>query len=136
MTMRSGYKEIQHTADWALQVWAPDLTGLMQQAALGMIALMGARLRHDRRLERTIMVSADDNESLLVAFLNSILYEMELDSVGFDRFELKLDGLKLHARLAGAPLLELQKSIKAVTFHNLEIRPVEAGLETTIVFDV
>ncbi|MHB0967669.1 MAG: archease [Bellilinea sp.] len=134
--MRSGYKEIQHTADWALQVWAPDLTGLMQQAALGMIALMGARLRHGRRLERTIMVSADDNESLLVAFLNSILYEMELDSVGFDRFELKLDGLKLHARLAGAPLLELQKSIKAVTFHNLEIRPVEAGLETTIVFDV
>ena len=134
--MRSGYKEIQHTADWALQVWAPDLTGLMQQAALGMIALMGARLSHDRRLERTIMVSADDNESLLVAFLNSILYEMELDSVGFDRFELKLDGLKLHARLAGAPLLELQKSIKAVTFHNLEIRPVEAGLETTIVFDV
>ncbi len=134
--MRSGYKEIQHTADWALQVWAPDLTGLMQQAALGMIALMGARLSHDRRLERNIMVSADDNESLLVAFLNSILYEMELDSVGFDRFELKLDGLKLHARLAGAPLLELQKSIKAVTFHNLEIRPVEAGLETTIVFDV
>ncbi len=134
--MRSGYKEIQHTADWALQVWAPDLTGLMQQAALGMIALMGARLSHDRRLERNIMVSADDNESLLVAFLNSILYEMELDSVGFDRFELKLDGQKLHARLAGAPLLELQKSIKAVTFHNLEIRPVEAGLETTIVFDV
>ena len=45
-------------------------------------------------------------------------------------------GVKLHARLAGAPLLELQKSIKAVTFHNLEIRPVDAGLETTIVFDV
>ena len=134
--MRSGYKEIQHTADWALQVWAPDLTGLMQQAALGMIALMGARLSHDGRLERTIMVSADDNESLLVAFLNSILYEMELDFIGFDRFELKLDGLNLHARLAGAPLLELQKSIKAVTFHNLEIRPVEAGLETAIVFDV
>lgn len=134
--MRSGYKEIQHTADWALQVWAPDLTGLMQQAALGMIALMGARLSNDGRLERTIMISADDSESLLVAFLNSILYEMELDSIGFDRFELRLDGLKVHARLMGAPLLELQKSIKAVTFHNLEIRPVEAGLETTIVFDV
>lgn len=134
--MRSGYKEIQHTADWALQVWAPDLTGLMQQAALGMIALMGARLSNDGRLERTIMISADDSESLLVAFLNSILYEMELDSIGFDRFELKLDGLKVHARLMSAPLLELQKSIKAVTFHNLEIRPVEAGLETTIVFDV
>lgn len=134
--MRSGYKEIQHTADWALQVWAPDLTGLMQQAALGMIALMGVRLSNAGRLERAIMVSADDNESLLVAFLNSILYEMELNAIGFDRFELKLDGLKVHARLMGATLLELQKSIKAVTFHNLEIRPVEAGLETTIVFDV
>lgn len=136
MTMRSGYKEIQHTADWALQVWAPDLTGLLHQAALGMIALMGARLSPEGRLERTLMVNASDNEGLLVAFLNSVLYEMELDSIGFDRFDLKLDGLQLEARLAGAPLLELQKSIKAVTFHNLEIRPVEAGLETTIVFDV
>ena len=134
--MRSGYKEIQHTADWALQVWAPDLTGLMHQAALGMIALMGVRLNPEGRLGRTIIVNADDKEGLLVAFLNSILYEMELDSIGFDRFDLKLDGLRLQARLAGAPLLELQKSIKAVTFHNLEIRSVDAGLETTIVFDV
>ncbi|MHB0988348.1 MAG: archease [Bellilinea sp.] len=136
MTMRSGYKEIQHTADWALQVWAPDLTGLMHQAALGMIALMGARLNPEGRLERTLIVNAGDNEGLLVAFLNSILYEMELDSIGFDQFDLKLDGLRLQARLSGAPLLELQKSIKAATFHNLVIRPVEAGLETTIVFDV
>ena len=134
--MRSGYKEIQHTADWALQVWAPDLTELMCQAARGMIVLMGIRLNPEGRLERTIMVNADDNEGLLVAFLNSILYEMEMDSIGFDRFILKLDGLQLQARLAGAPLLELQKSIKAVTFHNLKIRPVGAGLETTIVFDV
>ena len=134
--MRSGYKEIQHTADWALQVWAPDLTELMCQAARGMIVLMGIRLNPEGRLERTIMVNADDNEGLLVAFLNSILYEMEMDSIGFDRFDLKLDGLRLQARLAGAPLLELQKSIKAVTFHNLKIRPVGAGLETTIVFDV
>jgi SHS2 domain-containing protein len=134
--MGSGYEEIQHTADWALHVWAQDLTGLMQQAALGMNALMGVRLTPNGRLEHTFKVAAGDAESLLVAFLNAVVYEMELDSVGFDTFELKLDGLQLQARLEGAPLLELQKNIKAVTFHNLEIRSLDCGLETTIVFDV
>ena len=36
-----GYREIEHTADWELKVWAPDLRGLLEQAARGMYALSG-----------------------------------------------------------------------------------------------
>ncbi|HEX6384454.1 MAG TPA: archease, partial [Anaerolineae bacterium] len=38
------------------------------------------------------------------------------------------------ARGGRAP--ELQKHIKAVTYHNLQIIQTEAGLEATVVFDV
>jgi len=31
----SGFEEIRHTADWALRVWAPDLSTLFTQAAQG-----------------------------------------------------------------------------------------------------
>lgn len=134
--MPYGFNEIEHTADWALEVRAPDLAGLFEQAALGMNWLMGVTFEPDRRVEHRISLSAADYESLLVAFLNEILFEMEINSIGFDTFEVQLDGFRLDANLHGAPLKEVKKAIKAVTYHNLKIRQTHDGFETTIVFDV
>jgi RNA-splicing ligase RtcB len=39
----SPYRELEHTADWALQVWSPTLEGLFTEAAKGMYTLSGAR---------------------------------------------------------------------------------------------
>ena len=134
--MRSGFEEIQHTADWALKVWAPDFACLLEQAALGMNQLMGVAVDPTQSIERKLTLTADDRESLLVAFLNRILYEMEMDSIGFDHFDILVDGLQINAHLTGGKLLELQKRVKAVTYHNLKIRAAANGLETTIVMDV
>ena len=130
--MRSGFEEIQHTADWALKVWAPGFAGLLEQAALGMNQLMAVKIDLQQPVEREFTLSADDGESLLVAFLNRILYEMEMDSIGFDQFDLQGNQQKLHARLKGGRVVELQKMIKAVTYHNLKIRTIDGGLETTL----
>jgi SHS2 domain-containing protein len=39
----AGYREREHTADWELEVWAPDLPRLLEQAARGMYRLAGLR---------------------------------------------------------------------------------------------
>ncbi|MFC2053874.1 archease, partial [Chloroflexota bacterium] len=31
----AGFREIEHTADWELEVWAPDILELLKQAAIG-----------------------------------------------------------------------------------------------------
>lgn len=134
--MRSGFEEIQHTADWALKVWAPDFACLLEQAALGMNQLMGVMVDSTLSAERVLVLTAADREGLLVAFLNRILYEMEMDSIGFDHLDILVEGLQLKARLTGGKLLELQKRVKAVTYHNLMIHATAVGLETTIVMDV
>jgi SHS2 domain-containing protein len=36
----------------------------------------------------------------------------------------------------GAALVSMSKAIKAVTYHNLQIRKTERGVEVEIVFDV
>jgi len=136
MTTRSGFEEIQHTADWALKVWAPDFSSLLEQAARGMNHLMGVMIDPTQPAESDFSLTAGDYEGLLVGFLNQILYEMELDSIGVDTFNLSIEGFYLHARLKGGRVREIQKRIKAVTYHNLAICPTEGGLETTIVFDV
>jgi SHS2 domain-containing protein len=132
----SGYRDIEHTADWELEVWAPDLPSLLEQAARGMYALMGAELKNEPHRARDIELSAIDAESLLVAFLSELLYLAEKESLGFDSYKLDVQGLSLHAKLGGAPLASLGKEIKAVTYHDLAVRPTANGLVVHIVFDI
>ena len=132
----TGYLEIEHTADWALTVWAPDLTGLLEQAARGMDTLSGVVLKSAPRVTRELSITGYDPEHLLVKFLTDILFIGEEEGLGFDTFELSIQDLHLQAQISGAPIASQQKEIKAVTYHDLRIESNPRGLETTIVFDV
>ncbi len=135
-TSPSGFKEIEHTADWELAVWAPGLDTLFEQSAAGMLSLMGMRLALDRPVERTIHLQAADNESLLVAFLSEILYMFEQHGLGFSKFDIAIQDTTLTCKCLGAPVLAVEKEIKAVTYHNLSIRQTRRGFEVRLVFDV
>ncbi len=139
-----GYREIPHTADWALHVWAADLPGLFLEAAQGMYALAGAQAEEGESLQSTsnmtrrLKVEGTDAESLLVAFLSELLYSQEQNLLleVSDLQVLAGDPWRLIARVRPRPLRSLIKAIKAVTFHNLTIRQTSQGYETEIVFDV
>ena len=137
MNTEAGYLEIEHTADWQLEAWAPDLSGLLEQCARGMQALSGARLDPKAQsVWQTLELSAADPESLLVSFLSELLYISEQESLGFEAYELHLAGLELQARLQTRALVDLDKEIKAVTYHNLVIESSPQGFKTRVVFDV
>jgi SHS2 domain-containing protein len=131
-----GFTEIEHTADWALKVWAPNLAILFAQTAEGMYWLMETRLTPGPRLERVVEVSGMDAEIRLVNFLSELLYLTESEGLGFDQFEVAFQGDQLRAFVRGAPLAERKKEIKAVTYHNLAIRQVDQVYTVIIVFDV
>ncbi len=131
-----GYEEITHTADWALRVWAADLPGLLTEAARGMYALMGARPGAGPRARRSLSIEAYDAETLLVEFLSEALFWVESEKLVFDHFEIHLEGFSAQVEAEGAPYETLVKEIKAVTYHNLQVRKTARGLEAEIVFDV
>lgn len=131
-----GFREVEHTADWEIEVWAPDLPALLEQAARGMYALTNTRLAPAPRQRRELSLSAPDRESLLVAFLEELRYLAEVEGIAFDNYVLELPEDRLIAQLEGAPLISESKEIKAVTYHNLVIRESDQGLRVNIVFDV
>jgi len=132
----SGFREVEHTADWELQVWAADIPGLFEQTARGMYVLAGVKLSVSPRIHRWIEVTAPDLESLLVRFLEELLYLVEVDNVAFDEYQISIDGEHLRAELWGSTLIKLDKEIKAVTFHNLVVNKTESGFSAAVVFDV
>jgi SHS2 domain-containing protein len=131
-----GYREIEHTADWELEVWAPDLRGLLEQAARGMYALSGMCLERSQFEQRELEYHAEDAESLLVVFLGELLHFIEQENLAFNEFQIELHGYALHAQLCGAQVRKIDKEIKAVTYHNLDVRQSDDGLRVNIVFDV
>jgi SHS2 domain-containing protein len=131
------FEEIEHTADWSYRVWGANLPELFLQAAAGLYRLAGIRLACEPQITREIELKAIDPESLLIAWLNELLYLHESERLGFDQLEIvHLDETTLHARITGAPTEEWVKDIKAVTYHNLNIRETPSGLEVTLVLDV
>jgi SHS2 domain-containing protein len=131
-----GYREIEHTADWELEVWAPDLPGLLEQSARGMYALSGMVLERTQSERRGLELQAGDAEGLLVVFLGELLHFIEQDNLAFDEFQFDLDGFALRAHLSGSRVQKIDKEIKAVTYHNLQVRQSRQGLHVNIVFDV
>lgn len=131
-----GHREVEHTADWGLEVWAPGLPALIEEAARGMFELMGVVISEESRCHRQLEIGADDREQLLVSFLEELLFIADSEDLAFDGFMLNLVETNLLARLEGGFIVEREKEIKAVTYHYLEIEETGRGLETRIIFDV
>lgn len=135
---RANYEIIDHTADWALRVSGRNLRELLYHAATGMNSLMVAELTavpltHTQQ----VALTAYDAESLLVVWLSELAYFAEMEQLIFPFIELQeVSAQSVTAVLRGGRAPELQKHIKAVTYHNLQISQTEQGLEVTIVFDV
>ncbi|MDX9953735.1 MAG: molybdopterin-guanine dinucleotide biosynthesis protein B [Anaerolineae bacterium] len=133
------WEELEHTADLALGVWAPDGPGLFSAAAQGMAALTAVATQAPLTRVATIALEAVDRESLLVDWLNELLYLSESGGEQFAylafRFEV-LTETTLRAVAMGARVTEVRNAVKAATFHDLAIRATEMGLETTLVFDM
>jgi SHS2 domain-containing protein len=132
------FEEVEHTADRALRIRGRNLDELFANAAAGLNSLMLATSRDNAdSVERRIELDAADGEDLLVAWLSELAFWAETESLIFSRYHFtELSPVRLRAVVTGRPVNELQRHVKAVTFHNLAIRRDPEGLVVTVVFDV
>lgn len=142
---RYRYQELEHTADRALWVWGERLADLFMGAAEGMYRLMADLDGLVATEWREIRLEAWDRETLLVRWLNELLFYTESEGLMFVEFEVESlvdpapagsSGAMLIARVGGISVPATKAHVKAATFHNLEIVQDETGWTTEITFDV
>jgi riboflavin kinase/FMN adenylyltransferase len=142
---RHRYREIEHTADRALWVWGSELPDLFAGAAEGMYSLMADLDGLVATDWRQVRLEALDRETLLVDWLNELLFLTEMERVLFVDYRIESltesastgpAGAALVARVGGASMPVTKASIKAATFHDLEIVQADSGWSTQITFDV
>lgn len=133
------YEEMPHTADLAARIYGKDLPGLFANAAFAMFDMMGQGQEAEGKVEVKVKAEAPDAESLLISFLNEILYISCIKKAFFSEFsfpEFSTNSLKavVSGHLKGDERPEHE--IKAATYHDVKIVKTADGYETTVVFDV
>ena len=79
-------------------------------------------------------------ETLLVSWLQELLYLLDTEDLVFGRFQVKLHGFSLEAIAWGDvfdPKIHTMKTeIKAVTYHQLEVAKSDQGWQAQVIFDI
>jgi len=112
------------------------MDSLFIQAALGMYQILEANDDKSSPMEYEFHIDAGSYEELLVKFLSELLFLIENKKSIFSAFTLSMTAHELTVKMKGKSGVVFSSEIKAVTYHNLEIRKNEQSLEAIITFDV
>jgi len=140
------YKFLEHTADVRLLVEGRTLEDLFSEALSGMMELMKPE-REPKEAEATvggaecsrrIEVGAPTATVLLVDFLNEALWLAHSNREVYGAVLIEeISETQVRAALRGRAVPSFGEDIKAVTYHEAQIRKNAAGnLETVLVFDI
>lgn len=137
---------LDHTADIGFEVVeAPTLEDLFDETRQALLMTLFERPPKKGEKERPVGLSAPDLETLLVRWINEIVFYIQGDGfvpVGADlRIREAGDGgFSLEALLTGAPLdlkgYGWQGEIKSATFHGLEVTSESGGWRARAILDV
>lgn len=131
-----GFEVVSHTADLAVKAWGANLPELFQSMLDGYRFLLAHDVGIAKNQVQEIKISADDAESLLVRFLNRLVYLFDTEAFFPVKANLEFDGFNLTAAVSGITFTGTAKHcIKAATYHGLSIVRVDSLLVATIIFD-
>ncbi len=140
----SPYFLLEHTADIAYKVMGETPEELFLDAAKAWLNSSSEINSYDNIFTMELFFSGETHEYLLVDFLSELNYLLTTKKIlCFDIHELSISKgeeyllrVILRAMNISEESVTIKEEIKAVTFHQLEIKKTENGFETMIVFDI
>jgi len=129
-TTKKHWEHFAHDADIGVRGVGATKEEAFEQAAVGLTAvIIDPQALCPKELVE-ISCEAPDDELLLVDWLNALVYEMATRRLLFGRFQVSLDGHRLHARAWGEPIdvarHEPAVEVKGATLTSLRVSQ-EAG---------
>ena len=139
--MKMGYELLDHTGDLGIRVWATDIKGLFQEAARALFAIITDLEKVQVREHRKVIAEASTLDELLVAWLSELLYLYEVEGLLFGDFALtEIDERSMRGVAMGEKFHEgrhaIKTTIKAVTYHQLEVQEHDGRWQAQVIFDV
>lgn len=138
---RPPFEVIEHTADTGFRAWGGTVAELFANSAL---ALQFIAVELDDVVESspyTMSATGEDYESLLVNFLNEVLYHLDGKHVVMRRFEVEsISSEKVRCLGWGESRDDTRHPpkvvVKGVTYHLLEVKQDNDGWTARVILDI
>ena len=138
------FRFFDHTADVGVELSAPTLSALFEEAALALSAVLSGSGRVDPRLRVSVSLTASSIEQLLVDWLAELLGRFDVELWLTGAVEVTVDcgdgRCSLQALVAGEPLdtrrYPSALPVKGITYHRLRVQQTAEGWCATVILDV
>ena len=139
--MEKEFEFIDHTADIGVKAYGADMKQLFANAGRGLFSIITELEGVGVKESRDILVTAPDRESLLVNWLNELIYLFEANDILFIRFDIiSVSATQIHAIGYGEKIdmakHGLKTQVKAATYHMLKIEENKDSWQAQVIFDV
>ena len=138
--MEKDFEFVNHTSDVGIIAYGADMNQTFANAARALFSLITELDTVEEVLHRDIELVAPDQESLLVEWLNELIYLFDAENIVFKRFDItQLNSTQLKARSYGEKVdrarHKLKTGVKAATYHMLKINKDDGG-KVQVLFDI
>ncbi len=138
--MEKDFEVVDHTADVAIIAYGTDISQAFANAAKALFSLITELDDVVEVLHRDTELTAPDEESLLVEWLNELIYLFDVENIIFKRFDItRLNNTQLKARSYGEKVdsskHKLKTGVKAATYHMLKVDKGD-GCKVQVLFDI
>lgn len=138
------YQFLSHTADIGIKIRNNSLTSAFEESVVALLELIfGKKIRNlsSTEIEQTIEVNGYDLDSLFINFMNEILFL--IDGKKIIPLKLKVEftsksslNFKFQPYYFSIEQFPIQIYVKAVTYHQLEIKSSENSTEINFYLDI
>jgi protein archease len=139
--MARRYEVFGTTADVGVKSFGDTLGEAFETQAEGMFDVMAELASVQAKEEFSVEADGNDDELLLVSFLNELLFLFDAKHILLKEFHVtETGGGKLKASVKGEEIdltrHVIKTPIKAVTYHMLKVERTPEGFKTTVVYDI
>jgi SHS2 domain-containing protein len=131
---------LSHTADIRMRVEADTKSGVFKGALIGMSELIRkdfCNQYHGNDFGVGIEIHSVDETSLLIDFLNEVLSLSHINKTIYCELDMKrLTCTDLSATIKGDHTDEWDEDIKAVTYHEAELKKINDRWNAQVIFDI
>lgn len=139
--MQKSFEILDHTADIGIIAYGTDIKQLFSNAALALFSLITELESINEKLHFKLQVRSQDRDSLLVEWLNELIYlfdakhvlirRCDIEDLGYDELKATCHGEAFDPRKH-----EIKRGIKAATYHMLKLDRNDGGYRAQVILDI
>ena len=135
------FEILEHTADIGFQAWGESTAELFANAGMALQSIAVDMSAVEQKIVYPIAAAGDDYESLLVNWLNEVLYYLDGQRVVIGRFQIdQISPERVSGKGWGEPRDPERHAprlvVKGVTYHQLSIKEVEGRWSAQVFLDI